>query len=163
MKKANDNLDFSEIFDRDGVPNTRAFDSKKTVSIFSAAQKLSEYIKKMDPTSISKVDNIEDYLFQRKSIISNLMAKRIKIVMAGNFQLTSGFNVNVIAPSKGIKEEGDDNDDPSISGKYLIVASRHIIGFEKHDTIIEVASTSTNNEFIPTSNPEQTRELLEYA
>ena len=163
MKKANDNLDFSEIFDRDGVPNTRAFDSKKTVSIFSAAQKLSEYIKKMDPTSISKVDNIEDYLFQRKSIISNLMAKRIKIVMAGNFQLTSGFNVNVIAPSKGIKEEGDDNDDPSISGKYLIVASRHIIGFDKHETIIEVASTSTNNEFIPTSNPEQTKELLEYA
>lgn len=162
MKNANDNPDFSEIFDRDGKPNTQAFDSKKSVSIFGAAQKLSNYIKKMDPTSISKVDNIEDYLFQRKSIISNLMAKRLKIAMPGNFQLTSGFNVNVMAPSQGIKENGDDNDDPSISGKYLIVATRHIIGFDKHETVIEVASTSTNNEFIPSSNPEQTNAILAY-
>jgi hypothetical protein len=162
MKNANENPDFSEIFDRDGKPNTQAFDSKKSVSIFGAAQKLSEYIKKMDPTAISKVDNIEDYLFQRQSILSNLMAKRLKIAMPGNFQLTSGFNVNVMAPSQGIKEDGDDNDDPSVSGKYLIVATRHIIGFDKHETVIEVASTSTNNEFIPSSNPEQTNAILAY-
>jgi len=162
MKNANENPDFSEIFDRDGKPNTQAFDSKKSVSIFGAAQKLSSYIKKNDPTSVSKVDNIEDYLFQRKSIISNLMAKRLKIAMPGNFQLTSGFNVNVMAPSQGIKEDGDDNDDPSVSGKYLIVATRHIIGFDKHETVIEVASTSTNNEFIPSSNPEQTNAILAY-
>jgi hypothetical protein len=116
----------------------------------------------MDPTAISKVDNIEDYLFQRQSILSNLMAKRLKIAMPGNFQLTSGFNVNVMAPSQGIKEDGDDNDDPSVSGKYLIVATRHIIGFDKHETVIEVASTSTNNEFIPSSNPEQTNAILAY-
>lgn len=76
--------------------------------------------------------------------------------------MTSGFNVNVMAPSHGIKEDGDDNDDPSVSGKYLIVATRHIIGFDKHETVIEVASTSTNNEFIPSSNPEQTNAILEY-
>jgi len=162
MKNANENPDFSEIFDRDGKPNTQAFDSKKSVSIFGAAQKLSNYIKKNDPTAISKVDNIEDYLFQRQSILSNLMAKRLKIAMPGNFQLTSGFNVNVMAPSQGIKENGDDNDDPSVSGKYLIVATRHIIGFDKHETVIEVASTSTNNEFIPSSNPEQTNAILAY-
>ena len=163
MKNANENPDFSEIFDRDGKPNTQAFDSKKSVSIFGTAQKSSEYIRKNDPTSISKVDNIEDYLFQRKAIISNLMAKRLKIAMPGNFQLTSGFNVNVMAPSHGIKEHGADNDDPSVSGKYLIVATRHIIGFDKHETIIEVASTSTNNEFIPSSSPEQTNAILAYA
>jgi hypothetical protein len=100
--------------------------------------------------------------FQRQSILSNLMAKRLKIAMPGNFQLTSGFNVNVMAPSHGIKEDGDDNDDPSVSGKYLIVATRHIIGFDKHETVIEVASTSTNNEFIPSSNPEQTNAILTY-
>lgn len=163
MKNANENPEFSEIFDRAGKSNAAAFESKISVSIFGAAQKLSSYIKKMDPTSISKVDNIEDYLFQRKSIISNLMAKRLKVVMPGNFQLTSGFNVNVMALSQGIKEDGDENDDPSISGKYLIVASRQIIGYEKHETVIEVASTSTNNEFIPSSNPEQTNAILDYA
>jgi hypothetical protein len=51
---------------------------------------------------------------------------------------------------------------PSISGKYIIVASRQIIGYDKHETIIEVATTSTDNEFIPVSNPQQTKEILEY-
>jgi hypothetical protein len=40
MKNANENPDFSEIFDRDGKPNTQAFDSKKSVSIFGTAQKI---------------------------------------------------------------------------------------------------------------------------
>ena len=90
------------------------------------------------------------------------MAKRIKVAMPGNFQLSSGFNVNVVAPNFGRKEKGSDNDDASLSGKYIIVASRQIIGYDKHETVIEVATTSTNNEFIPVSNPNQTQELLEY-
>ena len=90
------------------------------------------------------------------------MSKRIKVAMPGNFQLTSGFNVNVVAPNFGRKEKGSDNDDASLSGKYIIVASRQIIGYDKHETVIEVATTSTNNEFIPVSNPNQTQEILEY-
>ena len=162
MKHANENPEFSEIFDRDGKPNTQQFDSKKMVSFFNTALKESKYVKDNDPESISKVENIEDWLFQRKSIIANLMLKRLKIAMPGNFQLTSGFNVNVMAPTQGKKEHGDDNNDPSLSGKYLIVASRHIIGYEKHETVIEVATTSTNNEFIPSGNPDQVKQLLDY-
>ena len=90
------------------------------------------------------------------------MAKRLKLVMPGNFQLTSGFNVNVIAPSFSVKLRGDSNDDPSLSAKYVIVATRQIIGFEKHETIIEVASSSTNNEFIPSSSPRQTEAVMNY-
>jgi hypothetical protein len=90
------------------------------------------------------------------------MSKRIKIVMPGNFQLSSGFNVTVSAPNFAKKDRGNDNEDTSLSGSYIIVASRHIIGYEKHETIIEVATTSTNNEFIPQSNSEQTNEMLEY-
>jgi hypothetical protein len=162
MKHANETPEFSEILNRDGRPNTKAFDSKKSVSIFGAAKQLSNYIKQNDPTSLSKVENIESWLFQRKAIISHLMAKRLKIAMPGNFQLTSGFNVNVMAPIQGQKEQGDANDDPSLSGKYIIVASRQIIGYDKHETVIEVASTSTNNDFIPTSDLAQIKELLEY-
>ena len=162
MKHGNDNPNFSINQNRGGVENQSAFDSKKTVSIFSASQQLSKYIKKVDPTLASKLDNIESYLFQRAAIISNLMTKRVKVSMPGNFQLTSGFNVNVVAPEFAKKTKGEDNNDPSLSGKYVIIASRQIIGYEKHETVIEVATTSTNNEFIPVSNPQQTQELLNY-
>ena len=162
MKHANENPNVSVIDNRGGVKNVEAFDSKKSVSFFSTARQYSNYIKKYDPTSISKDDNTEDYIFQRKAILTNLMSKRLKIAMPGNFQLTSGFNVNVIAPNFGIKEKGGDNNDPSISGKYIIVASRQIIGYDKHETILEVATSSTDNEFIPVSNPQQTKEILEY-
>ena len=162
MKHGNDNPNFSINQNRGGVENQSAFDSKKTVSIFSASQQLSKYIKKVDPTLASKLDNIESYLFQRAAIISNLMTKRVKVSMPGNFQLTSGFNVNVVAPEFAKKTKGEDNKDPSLSGKYVIIASRQIIGYEKHETVIEVATTSTNNEFIPVSNPQQTQELLNY-
>ena len=62
----------------------------------------------------------------------------------------------------GKKEKGDDNEDLSVNGKYVIIASRHIIGYDKHETIIEVASSSTGNDFIPANNPLQNSELLEY-
>jgi hypothetical protein len=162
MKHGNDNPNLSIVQNRAGVDNTKTFDSRKAMANFGTAQQLSAYIKKADPTSLSKIENIESWLFQRKAIIDNLMAKRLKIAMPGNFQLSSGFNVNVMAANFGIKEKGADNEDASLSGKYIIVASRQIIGYNKHETVIEVATTSTNNEFIPVSNPNQTQEILEY-
>ena len=161
MDKANDNPNASIIKNRGGVSNVESYDSKKTLSFFSLAQNFSNYIKEKDPTSLSKLDNTESWMFQRKAIIDNLMSKRLKIAMPGNFQLTSGFNVNVDAPIFGKKFKGDDNEDKSLSGKYLIVASRQIIGYEKHETIIEVATTSSDVE-ISVSSPEQQEDLLSY-
>ena len=162
MKHGNENPNFSQIKNRDGVNNTETYDANKSVALFAASRQFSEYIKKKDPTSISKEENIENWLSQRKSIIKNLMTKRVKLTMPGNFQLTSGFNINLVAPSFAKKEKGDDNSDPSLSGKYIIVATRQIIGYDKHETIIEVATTSSANEFIPVSSPRQTQELLKY-
>jgi len=162
LKHANENPNLSIELNRAGQDVRQSFDSKKTVSIFSAAQQLSGYIKEKDPTVLSALDNKENYLFQRKSIIDLLMSKRIKVAMPGNFQLSSGFNVNVMAPTLGKKEKVADNLDPSMNGKYLIVASRQIIGYDKHETIIEVASTSTNNEFIPAASPKQNQAYLSY-
>lgn len=162
MKHSNDNPNFSQIKNRDGVNNTETFDANKSVSIFGTARQFSEYIKKKDPSSISKEENVENWLSQRRSIIKNLMTKRVKLVMPGNFQLSSGFNINLVVPQFAKKEKGDDNTDPSLSGKYIIVASRQIIGYEKHETIIEVATTSSDNEFIPVSNPRQIQELMNY-
>jgi hypothetical protein len=162
MKHGNKNPNFSQIQNRDGVNNTETYDANKTVGTFGAARQLSEYIKKKDPTSISKEDNVESYLSQRTSIIKNLMSKRVRLSMPGNFQLTSGFNVNLVAPNFGKKEKGGDNEDPSLSGRYLIVASRQIIGYDKHETIIEIATTSSSNEYIPASNPLQTSAIGSY-
>jgi hypothetical protein len=162
MKHGNKNPNFSQIKNRDGVNNTETYDANKTVASFGAARQLSEYIKKKDPTSISKEDNIENYLSQRTSIIKNLMTKRVRLVMPGNFQLTSGFNVNLIAPNFGKKSRDGDNEDPSLSGRYLIIASRQIIGYDKHETVIEIATTSSDNQFIPVSNPLQTSAIGSY-
>ena len=43
--------------------------------------------------------------------------------------------------------------DDSISGKYLIIATRHIIGPKKHETFCELASDSTNNGVISSKDP----------
>jgi hypothetical protein len=162
MKHANDNRNVSVVDNRDGSKNVEMFDAKKTVSTFATSRKVSKYIQKYDPTSLSKEDNIEDYLFQRKAIINNLMERRVKLVMPGNFDLTSGFNVNLLVPNMAKKENGAANEDLTLTGKYIIVAVRHIIGYEKHETIIEVATTSTQNEFVPVSSPQQTQEILNY-
>jgi hypothetical protein len=162
MKHGNENPNFTQIKNKNGINNTETYDAKKTVSIFNTARKYSEYIKRKDPTSISKNDNLEDYVSQRKSIIKNLMSRRVKLVMPGNFQLTSGMNINLLAPNFGIKEKGGDNEDFSLSGKYVVIASRQVIGYDKHETIIEVATSSSSNDFVPVSNPNQTTLIDQY-
>lgn len=162
MKHGNENPNFSTLTNRDNQEAVQSYDSRKTVSIFGAARKFSEYIKSRDPDSITTQDNKEDYIFQRKALFENMNSKKLKIVMPGNFQLTSGFNVNVMAPNFSKKEKGDTNEDLSLSGKYIIVATRQVIGYDKHETIIEVATTSSSNDFVPADNPAQTKEILTY-
>ena len=162
MKHGNDNPNVSFIKNRDGQLNLEAFDSRKVLSSFATARKFSEYIKNNDSASISKDETYESYLFQRKAIFKNLMAKRLKLVMPGNFQLSSGFNVNFNAPVYGKKVKGDDNEDSSLNGKYIIVATRQVIGHNKHETIIEVASSSTNVEYQQASTPQQTESIMNY-
>jgi hypothetical protein len=159
MKHGNKTPSFSQIQNRDGSLNSETFNSRKAVGVFSFNNQFSEYIKKKDPSSLVAKDGIESWLFQRKAIIKNLMSKRIKLVMPGNFQLSTGFNVNLDVPAIGKNK----SDDVSLNGKYLIVASRQVIGFEKHETILEVATTSSDVGFISASDAEQQQEILNYA
>jgi len=147
---------------RGGVKSVEAFASRISMASFGAAKQLSKYIKVQDPTSISKEESVENWLFQRAAIIAHLMSKRVKLAMPGNFQLTCGFNIKLTAPSPGKKIKGDDNEDPSLNGKYIIVASRQMIKRDIHDTVIEVASTTTDNDFVTVSNPSQLKQLLDY-
>lgn len=162
MSHGNKNPNYFASDNRGGTDASQAYDSKKTVSPFGAFRKESNYIKKYDPTSISKTESTESFIFQRKAIIENMMNKRVKLVMAGNFQLTSGLNLNLNFPSFSAREKGDDNKDRSLSGKYIIIATRHILSYQKHETIIELATTSNDLNFIPTATPNQTKEIENY-
>lgn len=162
MKHANKQPNFSEITNRDGSTNSTTYNSRKSVSLFTTNRKNSEYIKSHDPYSLTTDENQNAFLFQRKAIIENLLSKRLKIVMPGNFQLSSGYNVNVDLPYMGAKSTDYTNKDVSITGKYLIVAARHIIGFEKFETIIETATTSNDLDFIPKSSPQEEMIIEEY-
>jgi hypothetical protein len=162
MDHGNDTPNVTDIKNRDGTQNQKTYNSRVSLSIFNTARQFSEYIKKNDPTSLSKKENQEDFLFQRKAIINNLMSKRIKVVMPGNFDLSSGFNVNFQVPIFGEKEKNEDTDDKSLNGKYMIIASRHIIGYEKHETIIEIATTSTTVGKVLESSVDEVQEIMEY-
>jgi len=162
MKHGNKMPNVTDMKNKSGQSNMEAFDSKKALSMFGSGRKYSEYIKANDPESLTYIEPYEDLVFQRKSIMKQLMSKRLRFVMPGNFQLSAGYNVDVNVPELSIKEDGVASEDLSLNGKHLIVASRHIIGFEKHETIIEVASTSTNKEQVLASNPNQSFEVENY-
>jgi hypothetical protein len=78
--------------------------------------------------------------------------------MPGNFHLTSGYNINLTAPGFQKQRKGAEKD-LSVDGKYLIIASRHIITYNKHETVIEVARDSTNDKSTYVSSPDQNRML----
>jgi hypothetical protein len=148
-----------EIFNKDNTTNLSSVDSRKVLSIFGTNRKNSSYIKKYDSDSISKTEPYENFLFQRKAIFKNLIARRMKVVMPGNFQLTSGFNVEVLTSGFKSKSKNSENEEVTLNGKYLIVAARHTITHNKHETLIEIATDSTNDTQVYTSNPQQ-NELL---
>ena len=54
----------------------------------------------------------------------------------------SGYAVQFNMPNRN--QETNVNGDESLSGKYVITGVRHIIRFDKHETILEVATDSTN-------------------
>ena len=120
------------------------FKSKQVFHTFNYFSRESDYIKKNDPESITKEFDTENYIFQREAIFANLMNQRIKLVLPGNFGLSSGFNVYLDIPKYGIKSREEDNRDKTVYGKYLIIGTRHIIGYEKHETIIEAVTDSSN-------------------
>jgi hypothetical protein len=142
------NKNYNKVVDqtRDKKINT-SMDTARLVA-FPAVLNRTEnsYIKANDPLSINFRESPQFFLIQRKAILQNLFSQRMKIVLPGNFLLSSGKLVEV----KKQKNSQDqiDNKDNSIFGKYLIVGTRHIIQQNKHETLIEVATDSTN-ESIP--------------
>jgi hypothetical protein len=113
-------------------------------SRFGLFRQTSEYIKENDASSVNLEFDTENYKFQRKALFSNLMNQRVKLVMPGNFGLSSGLNVYLNVPKYGYKDTQEENVDKSLYGNYLISSVRHIIRYDKHETIFEAITDSSN-------------------
>ena len=89
----------------------------------------------------------DKWLLQRESIMRNLFAKKIRVVMAGNFRYTSGNLMDVFVPkfSVSTSNDGESGLDKYLSGKYLIVATKHTLRAEsrEHTTTMDLVTDST--------------------
>ena len=119
------------------------YNSRLVFSNFGYFRNQSNYIKENDSESTSKEFDTENYSFQRKAFFSNLMTQRVKLVVPGNFAISSGFNVFLNVPKYSLKLREEDNLDLTLNGNYLIVSTRHIIGYKKHETIFEAVTDSS--------------------
>jgi len=141
---ANKNPNVSLIKNRGGLFQTQMFESRIVTYPFFGNRRNSDFIKENYPTSVSLDEDTENYKFQREAIFQNLFSKRVKLVLPGNFKLSSGFCIDLDVPKRGVLADGENPFDSSLYGKYLIVATRHIIRPNMHEVVIEAVTDSAN-------------------
>lgn len=159
--KANLSPEIGVIYNKTGKRNIDMYDSKISLFPFSLYSNRSNYVKENYPETINTDDDTYQYVFQREASLRNLLQKRIKLVLPGNFDLTSGLNVDLNIPLRSVKI-GSDSQDKDISGKYMIVASRHIIRYDRHETVLEVSTDSSMSDKVYTSTDQELKYLEEY-
>jgi hypothetical protein len=87
----------------------------------------------------------EQILFQRTAIFAHLFSQRVKVVIPGNFTVTSGSNIYLNVPKFSQKISEENNLDRTLYGHYLIIAARHkLTPDNKHETIFEACTNSSN-------------------
>jgi hypothetical protein len=141
---ANKNPNVSLIKNRGGLFQTQMYDSRIVTYPFFGNRRNSDFIKENNPTSVSLDEDTENYKFQREAIFQNLFSKRVKLVLPGNFNLSSGFCIDLDVPKRSVLADGENQFDSSLYGKYLIVATRHIIRPNMHEVVIEAVTDSSN-------------------
>lgn len=133
-----------EMINANGARLYEASDAHKSVYFDYGYRAKSNYVKFWSPESIYNVDDYKGTVFFRKAIFSNLLSKKVKVSLPGNFLLTSGKIVELDIEPFSIKMSSEKTlKDRTLSGKYLIVATRHILGANRHTTFLEVTADST--------------------
>lgn len=128
---------------RDGKDASQMYDSKIALVPYEITRRGDSYVSYNDSETSQIIDDTHAYLPQRKAILNNLMQKKVTVNLPGNFSISSGYLLGVEAQSFAV--DTGDNLDKSTSGKYLVIGTRHMIKPDKHETICELASDSTNN------------------
>lgn len=129
----------------DGSTMTDHFNASLSYGTTNLLSSLSDNINENDPEAMQKRFDYENSLFQRKSIFAYLFSQRVKLVVPGNFALSSGSNIYLNIPKYSKKISDEDNLDKTLFGSYLIISSRHILTPDnKHETIFEACTNSSN-------------------
>lgn len=162
MKHGNKNPNFSAIKNRDNKYNTEMYDSRKSLSYFTESLKYSEYVKSHDASLLNLIEDTHNNIFQRKAILTNLSNQRVSVVLPGNFKVSSGFNLFLKYPKSSIKSDREEAFDMSLYGKYVILSTRHIIKYDRHETVVELATTSNEKDFVAADTNKQTKASIEY-
>jgi hypothetical protein len=152
---ANYNPNVNTAKNRENLDGAQMYGSKVSLYPFQSTRTQSSYTKENDPTTANIYDDTDNYVFQRKAILRNLMQTKVQMTLPGNFGISSGFNLFLKMPNRAA-EDGSEDYDPTLYGKYLIIGTRHMIKYDKHETIIEVVTDSSNKEFV-TGNNSDTR------
>jgi hypothetical protein len=158
MSHGNKTKNLSVISNKNGELNTESFNSKKTLYHYSSDRSLLDHVKTNDPASINNDDDTYRYVMQRQAIFQNLYSQRVQVVLPGNFNITSGLNVILNIPKRAERdtsESSTDQLDKSLFGKYLIVATRHIIKYDKHEVVFEAVTDSSNKDAVYQSSSQQ--------
>jgi hypothetical protein len=158
MTHGNKTKKLTQVVSKDGTLNTQAYNSKKAVYFFTSNRSYVDHFKKTDPASLINDDDTYRYLLQRQALFENLYSQRVQIVLPGNFNITSGLNIMLNIPKRAERDSTDsliDQLDKSLYGKYLIVATRHIIKFDKHEVVFEAVTSSTNKDGVYQSSTKQ--------
>jgi len=142
IKSENANRMNSSIMNRDNKTIDNMFDSRVITYPFQESRKTTPWFQKTNPTALATLEDTHQYVLQRKMIFQNFMQRRLRVALAGNFGLCSGSNVQLNIPNNS--NDGNMGVDKSLSGKYTITGTRHIIRADGHQTVIEVATDSTN-------------------
>ena len=142
-----DNKDYKQMYESRVVAYPYSYPRGHATEYGDQTKYFNDHKKNPDAKFFSTVgiDNIEEYIYKRKPIFTNLLQRRLQLLLPGNFALQSGFTLDLSVPKYSIKQE-DENFDKTLSGKYLIIGTRHIISYTKHETIIQVAKDHIENQ-----------------
>jgi hypothetical protein len=137
----------TEIENRIGLKNTEMFNSKIVIHPFQTSRRNSPSVKENDNESITYLEMTEKIKFQRSAIFDSLNTRQIKMVLNGDFDITCGRSIGVFVPTRGYKSEDEDAYDKSLTGNYLITATRHILKAQNnmHEVVVEAVTDSTNS------------------
>ena len=160
---SNPNPTTSVYKNKNGKTNYEMENSRQLVYLDTSSRDASTHLKEKDAESLQVKDVPQKYIFQRQAIFQNLFTQRIKLVLPGNFLVSSGKMIKLNVPRYGVHSDGDDNFDTTLKGIHLIAATRHIIRYTGCETIIEVVTDSTERINIRPNTAEKEGLISSYA
>ena len=151
-KHLNDSANIFISKNREGRDASYMPFSKVSLYPFQLYRNLQGYIKQNDTNKSLLIDETHKYIPQRKAILNNLLQRKMTVSLPGNFYISSGFILDVDAHSFSLVSDVTEENDKSVSGKYLIVSTRHMINPTKHQTYCELATDSIKTGILPATD-----------